>query len=398
LICGIFLFKKTTIFRKFVERPAGLSLTSNTNLDSNSTPPREQDVPMLLEEITDLPLEISLHRPQEPFLSENFGGSRPDFVLIMRWEGSERLFLVEYKSSSTPKALEAAIQQARRSAEAGPYLPMVVVPYLSPRALDRLREEKVSGIDLSGNYLIVVPGEWFIRSTGAKNRYPAGASIKNVYRGASSLVARVFFAQSAFHSVQGVLEEILSRGGKLTLPTVSKALKGLEEDLLVGRGEVIRVLQPDRLLEVLLENYRAPAVGRRVRIKVADLEDTLHRFARNARESDVYVAGDLPSRYVVLPTTDDVTRVYTSSVEEVTEGVKFEEYSRFPNVELVEVEDQTVYFDPDEEDGFPWISALQTYLILASGGKREQEAAAQIRPDLIEAAGGTDRGVGGEPG
>jgi hypothetical protein len=69
------------------------------------------------------------------------------------------------------------------------------------------------------------------------------------------------------------------------------------------------------------------------------------------------------------------------------------------NVELVEVEDQTVYFDPDEEDGFPWISALQTYLILASGGKREQEAAAQIRPDLIAAAGGgTDRGVGGEPG
>ncbi len=243
-----------------------------------------------------------------------------------------------------------------------------------------------------------MPGEWFIRSTGAKNRYPAGASIKNVYRGASSLVTRVFFARSIFSSVQGVLNEILSRGGKLTLPTVSKASKGLEEDLLVGRGEVIRVLQPDRLLEVLLENYRAPAVGRRVRIKVAYLEGTLRRFARNARESDVYVAGDLPSRYVVLPTTDDVTRVYTSSVEAVKEGVEFEEYPRFPNVELVEVEDQTVYFDSDEEDGFPWISALQTYLILASGGKREQEAAAQIRPDLIAAAGGTDRGVGGESG
>jgi hypothetical protein len=101
---------------------------------------------------------------------------------------------------------------------------------------------------------------------------------------------------------------------------------------------------------------------------------------------------------VVLPTTDDVTRVYTSSVEAVTEGVEFEEYPRFPNVELVEVDDQTVYFDPDEEDGFPWISALQTYLILASGGKREQEAAAQIRSDLIAAAGGTDRGAGGESG
>lgn len=353
---------------------------------------------MLLQGIDDLPLEISLHPPQETFLSANPRGPRPDFVLIARWEDSERLFLVEYKSSSTPKALEAAIQQARRSAEVEPYLPMVVVPYLSPRALDRLREEKVSGIDLSGNCLVVVPGEWFIRSTGAKNRYPAGAPIKNVYRGASSLVARVFFARSAFPSVQDVLNEIRSRGGKITLPTVSKALKGLEEDLLVGRGEIIRVLQPDRLLDLLLENYRAPVVRRRLRIKVTDREGTLRQFAWNARESDVYVAGDLPSRYVVLPTTDDVTRVYASSLGAVTEGVEFEEDSRFPNVELVEIEDQTVYFDLDEEDGFPWISALQTYLILASGGKREQEAAAQIRPDLIAAAGGTDQSRRGERG
>ena len=398
LICGTFLFKKSAVYKKPVEDPAPLSLTSNTNPEGSSTPPREQDVPMLLQGINDLPLEISLHPPQETFLSANPHAPRPDFVLIARWEDSKRLFLVEYKSSSTPKALEAAIQQARRSAEVESYLPMVVVPYLSPRALDRLREEKVSGIDLSGNCLVVVPGEWFIRSTGAKNRYPAGAPIKNVYRGTSSLVARVFFARSAFPSVQGVLTEIRSRGGKTTLSTVSKALKGLEEDLLVGRGEVIRVLQPDRLLEVLLENYRTPVVRRRLPIKVTDREGNLRQFARNARKSDVYVAGDLPSRYVVLPTTDDVTRVYASSLGAVTEGVEFEEYSRFPNVELVEIEDQTVYFDLDEEDGIPWISALQTYLILASGGKREQEAAAQIRPDLIAAAGGTDRGVGGEPG
>lgn len=382
-----------------MEDLARLSLTSNTNSEGNSTPLRERDMPMLLlQGMDDLPLGISLHPLQETFISANPRGPRTDSVLVARWEDSERLFLVEYKSSSTPKALEAAIQKARRSAEVGPYLPMIVVPYLSPRALDRLREEKISGIDLSGNCHIVVPGEWFIRSTGAKNRYPAGAAIKNVYRGTSSLVARVFFARSAFPSVQDVLNEILSRGGTITLSTVSKALKGLEEDLLVGREEIIRVLQPGRLLEMLLENYRAPVVRRRLMIKVTDREVTLRRFTRNARESDVYVAGDLPSRYVVLPTTDEVTRVYASSIGAITEGVEFEEDSRFPNIELVEIEDQTVYFDLDEEGGFPWISALQTYLILASGGKREQEAAAQIRPDLIAASGATGQSRRGERG
>ena len=261
---------------------------------------------------------------------------------------------------------------------------MVVVPYLSPRALDRLNEERVSGIDLSGNYLIVVPGRWFVRNTGAKNRYPARTPIRNVYRGTSSLVSRVFFARSEFPSVQEVLNEIQGRGGRITLPTVSKALKVLEDDLLIERGDSIRILQPDRMLDLLLENYRAPTVRRSLRLKVPDLKDTLHQFAQNARDSDVYVAGDLPSRYVVLPTTDDIVRIYASSLEAVTKGVDFEEYSRFPDIELVELEDQTVYFDPNEEDGFPWISALQTYLMLASGGKREQEAAAQIRPDLTE--------------
>ena len=361
-----------------------MSPTSFTSLEDGSTPPREQDVPVLLQETIDLPLEISLRSSQETPLPTASRGVRPDFVLTAKWEDIECSFAVEYKSSSTPKALEAAIQQARRSSEIGPYLPMVVVPYLSPRALDRLSEEKVSGIDLSGNYLIVVPGRWYVRNTGAKNRYPAKTPIRNVYRGTSSLVSRVFFARSEFPSVQEVLNEIQGRGGRITLSTVSKALKVLEDDLLIERGDSIRLLQPDRMLDLLLENYRAPTVRRSLRLKVPDLKDTLHQFAQNARDSDVYVAGDLPSRYVVLPTTDDIARVYASSLEAVTKGVDFEEYSRFPDVELVEIEDQTVYFDPNEEDGFLWISALQTYLMLASGGKREQEAAAQIRPDLTE--------------
>jgi hypothetical protein len=262
---------------------------------------------------------------------------------------------------------------------------MVIVPYLSPRALDRLNEEKVSGLDLSGNELVIVPGEWFVRSTGAKNRFPAGASIKNVYRGASSLVARVFFARPEFSSVQGVLGEIRSRGGRTTLPTVSKALRGLEEDLVVGREANIQLLQPDRMLDLLLENYRNPVVRRRRRIKVSDRVGSLQKFAHNARESDVYVAGDLPSRYVIFPTSEDMVRVYTSSIEAITQGVELQETSRFPNVELIETEDQTVYFDPNDEEGFPWISALQTYLMLATGGKREQEAATQIRSDLVGA-------------
>ena len=366
-----------------------MTLLSNTDSLDRKEPPGKRDLPVLLDGSRFPPLEISVRSSEASGLFPELPRLRPDFLLTAEWEGKERCFIVEYKRSSTPKALEAAIQQSRRYAEAaGSYLPMVIVPYLGPSALDRLTEEGVSGIDLSGNGLVIVPGEWFVRSTGAKNLFPSSAPIKNVYRGASSLVARVFFACPTFSSVHEISDEILRRGGKTSLSTVSKALKGLEEDLVVGRGATIHLLQPSRLLDLLLENHRDSKVRLTHRIRVSDRTRGLRQFAQNAQESGAFVAGDLPSRYVVMPTSDDVVRVYTSSIKQITRDVEYEETSRFPNVELIETEDQTVYFDPSESEGFLWISPLQTYLMLATGGKREREVAAQLRADLLEASTG----------
>ncbi len=76
------------------------------------------------------------------------------------------------------------------------------------------RLRRVSGIDQSPNGLAMVPGEWHVRSAGTKNRFPAGAPIKNVHREASSLVARGFFARAAFSSVREILDGIQRRGGR----------------------------------------------------------------------------------------------------------------------------------------------------------------------------------------
>lgn len=310
---------------------------------------------------------------------------RPDFVLTAEWKGKKFSFVAECKSSSTPRTIEAAVQQARSYSEASQYLPMIVVPYLNPAALDRLADREVSGIDLSGNGLVVVPGEWFVRSTGAKNSFPASAPIKNVYRGVSSLVARVFFSRSTFSSVQEVLGEIQRRGGKTTLSTVSKALSGLEEDLLIGREKSIRVLQPERLLDRLVENHRDPGGRNRRSVRVSDTQRTLWQFAHNARESGASVVGYIPSRYVIMPESGDMVRVYASSIEQITRGAELDETSRFPNIELCETDEPTVYFNPVEDEDFLWTSLLQTYLMLAKGGKREQDAAQQLRPGLIKA-------------
>jgi hypothetical protein len=56
---------------------------------------------------------------------------------------------------------------------------------------------------------------------------------------------------------------------------------------------------------------------------------------------------------------------------------------RFPNLELIETEDETVYFDARQEDNFWWASPVQVYLELMTGDKRDQETAEQVRSFLL---------------
>lgn len=324
----------------------------------------------------------------------NSGGNssrwdRPDLEIDFVWQGKRRSFLAEVKRQATPKVLEESLRQVQKYVGAAgtsgtvDYFPLLVAPYLSPEALERLTEANVSGIDLSGNGVVIVPGEWFVYRSGAPNRYPTSAPIKNVFRGTSSLVARVFLMRPKFGSVNEVYEEIKRRGGEITLPTVSKALRVMQEELLIGKEEKIKLLDPGRLLDMLEQNYRRPVSRRRLKGKfAAGRREGLAALAANSDASNMQVAGDDPTRYALMPGGEQALVVYTPSVETALRGIEFTESGRFPDVELVETDDRTVYFDRRLQDGFYWTSPLETYLALRAGGKRERESAEQMRVEI----------------
>src|SRR5258708_23864018 len=109
-----------------------------------------------------------------------------------------------------------------RQNDAKKFYPMVVAPYLSKPQLQELADKKISAIDLSGNVLLIVPGELFVERIGNPKRFPSNSPIKNVYRGTSSIVGRVMLSRSEDASVREVYEETKRRGGQITLATVSK--------------------------------------------------------------------------------------------------------------------------------------------------------------------------------
>jgi len=204
-------------------------------------------------------------------------------------------FGIETRRLWTPKAVSEAAEKARRNADVAGIYPLILVPYLSEEQLLVLEAKGVSGLDLCGNGVVVVPDELLVLRTGFPNRFRWETAIKNVYRKNSSIVSRAFLLIPRFSSLKEAQELIRKRGGEVTLGTISKVCKSLEADLVIERshGETpaarlpappqpggvsqpprarpspcqrrLSLLQPDKLLDLLANNYAPPVVGRRFR-------------------------------------------------------------------------------------------------------------------------------------
>ncbi|MEP6904083.1 MAG: hypothetical protein ABJA66_20355 [Actinomycetota bacterium] len=312
--------------------------------------------------------------------------------LVIGWKNGAEYFLPEILGQATPKQVDLSLFRLEKMTKAASgkkagdksVFPIIIAPYLSEQTLNRLADSEISGIDLSGNGVVVIPGKLFVYRTGEKNKFLSNAPIKNVFRGTSSLIAKVFFNQPEYENIGEILNEITKRGGKTTFPTVSKVLKTLEEELLVSKTEMVRLLDAKKLLEKLVKNYRRPQISRTISIKCADLSSALEKMAENAKKQNTLFAWNYPARYTVMPSDTFPMKIYTESIDELLEGVDFGETNRFPDLILLETDEPTVYFDRRKEQESYFLSPLEIFLQLSTEGKREQEAASLMIKKLLE--------------
>lgn len=268
---------------------------------------------------------------------------------------------------------------------------MISTPYLSEEQLRVLESQQVSGIDLCGNGVIILPDRILVYRTGNPNKYPSSAPIRNVYRGTSSIVARAFFVRPQYETSQELLDEIVARGGAVTPSTVSTVCSSLADDLIIervrrGRTTRLRLLQPDKLLERLAANYDAPKPSRRFTGKLTrneeDFEKTLIDWKSDTSERVIRTGATSCGRYATMA-REPIARYYCTDLTGLVKhlGESLRETERFPNIQFLETDDTFAYFDPrDDIDASP----IQAYLELMSGDKRERETAEQIRQLLIK--------------
>lgn len=315
------------------------------------------------------------------------GELQPDYRVRVCWADQSYEFVAESKSRSTPKTIDQAVLQAQRFSEATGLLPMIIVPYLDERQLDRLADEGISGIDLSGNGIVIVPGRLLLRRSGRPNRYPDSQPTKYAYRGATSLVPRVFLCQREYSSVTAIKDEIEERGGSVALSTVSKALTRMLEDVVIERTDSrIALLQPDVILEKLSQNFQMPALRRTIGVKAT--EPIARFFKRANRDRDrprlVLSGASSQDRYAAGIRSDERI-AYCDNIEHLRLCVgRWEESERFAELRIAETSDRTLFFDARiDRSGIAYSSPIQAYLELSAGDKRDREMANDIRESIL---------------
>lgn len=328
-----------------------------------------------------------------------------DAVLDVVAEKQTFEFAAEFKSRSTPRIFEQGLAVVEKAAQRRNMLPMLVVPYLPENQLQELQKRNLSGIDLSGNGVVTVPGKLLIYRTGARNKFPDSAPTKYAYRGTTSLAARAFLCRAAFASLAEIEQEIAKRGGSVVLSTISKALKRLESDVIVDRTpDGFRLRQPDKLLEKLSESYSDPKTTKTVSLAIRRLPTTTKKRKRAAGAStsslnsslDALLAKGTGQEPLALSGRSSIENyavmgrqewpvLYTTNIKRLLRawGEKVEETSRFVDLELRETADPTVYFDIRTQQNLPYASPIQVFLECSAGDKRERETVLQVKEYIL---------------
>jgi len=346
-------------------------------MTSVSVPKQLAPENLLYERLQLSPLVIRLLPP------EGVEDTVSEFAVEIGWKKQVFRFAGFYSRQMTPKAFQSVLWDCMDKARQSSKLPLIVVPYLSDERLCLLEQNGISGLDLCGNGIVIVPEKLFVLRSGAPNRFTTSVPIKDIYQKTSSLVGRVLLVRPRYDGVGEVKQEIESRGGKISLATVSRILKALEEELIVGReGGEICLLQPDKLLAALTSAFERPAIRRTFTGKVAlpwnEIPSALAEAAGRENVPLVATGEGTVGKYAVMA-KDPVLSIYCGAIEPLLRQLPVKPDTLFPNLVLQETSDAAAYFDSRVDQGFHWASPLQTYLELMQGEKRDKETADQVK-------------------
>jgi DNA-binding MarR family transcriptional regulator len=378
---AIFLKIRYILYRKYIDfRKTAMRLT-------------EEQIVQFLKNTNGkyAPLMINCFQEQVSFQD----GFKVDAIMDCSIQGGPSFTaIVEIKTVATPQnILMAARQLAAYFADNKKLdkVPLLVAPYIGIRQAKILADNGISWLDLSGNMTIRVSNRIYIERTGKPNRYPDTAPIKKIFQGTSSLVSRALLLKPAgFSTLYEIVDFINNRNAKVTLSTVSKVLKKLEEELLVDRSKsLISVADPEKLLERLAEGYRNLTERKRrntYRFVIEGIEQMSDGMTALCK--DYLACGFYAAQIKGLAVTDQKT-LFVKDIEQFRRKAERKLVSitadeEFGNSIITETSDPGVWFNPDWRVIDSVVDDIELYLEMMVDTPRGPKIAEQLKQRILQ--------------
>ena len=303
--------------------------------------------------------------------------------------------MVEAKTMATPKIISQAAQQLTaylRRINDKTIVPVIIVPYMGTEQAKLLQRENISWIDLSGNMWIKAPN-LYIERTGKLNKFPDTAPIKKIFQGVSSLVSRALLLKSeGFFSLDKIVDFINSRNANITLSTVSKVLKSLEQELFVDKSKsLIRARDPEKLLDKLTEGYIS-STERKTRKTYKFAADNITNlfFTFFEQQVDYAACGFYAAKLKGLAVTNEII-IFVKDIEQVRKASECSRYkvefipdAEFGNLTITETNDPGVWFNVSRQINNAVVDDIELYLEMMTATPRGPEIAKQIKQRILK--------------
>ncbi len=297
-----------------------------------------------------------------------------------------RTFVMECKRSGSLSGTAMAVDQLVRYRESchETVSVLLVVPYMGAAARAHCEQNSVAWMDLSGNARIVAPGI-FYQDLGHPNRFRRPGRPESAFGPKGSRVARQLLLDPDARLRQRTLAEATG----LNEGHVSRVVGKLVDTGLVERSsEGAKVVDADILLDSWSEEYRFDRhtvipghVAARSGVELAgSLDERLDHIGVS------HAATGLPAAWLLTRHAGfRLATVYVADFPSagMMSDLGFREEPRGANTWLVVPNDDGVFHGVCRVDGVQCAHPVQVYLDLKSHPERSQEAADELRSQLL---------------
>lgn len=300
------------------------------------------------------------------------------------WDHRRWSFTGVVRARSTPQQLQVALDQAQALHQSHP---LIVVPYLTDQALQRLEDTRISGIDLCGNGILIIPGELLVRRGGAPNRYPESAPIRNPFAGRAAVVTRRLILQMRWDTLNDLHAALEQDATPVSLSMCSKVISALvDENLVVKEQRHIRVRDRMGVLDGLARHWSRVRPRRRQAVRLGANTDPARLLTQRLGNSPWVISG---ASSVVMYAAIGQSGPLEVIVEDIDQAMRAsqatpEEIPSFAQVVFVTYDEPGCLcgIQPDA-NGTHWSGPLQVWLELQAGDARQRAMATDLFPKIL---------------